>query len=83
MELNDYNSNIYRVSGFFLRVTQFVKIGKRVTLFAAVILRFKKFPLANNTGYNFCALNFLRCKIDRENMENQIMEKITGTYFFN
>lgn len=22
-------------------------------------------------------------KIDRENMENQIIEKITGTYFFN
>lgn len=39
MELNDYNLNIYRISGvfFFSPDTKFVKMEKRVTLFAAVI----------------------------------------------
>lgn len=39
MELNDYNSNIYRISGGGggSRDTNFLKMEKRVTLFAAVI----------------------------------------------
>lgn len=40
MELNDYNSNIYRISGGGgggSRDTKFLKMEKRVTLFAAVI----------------------------------------------
>lgn len=33
-------------------------------------LSFKEFLLANNTGYDFCLLNILRFKIDREKGNN-------------
>lgn len=49
-------------------ITNFAKIGKMCNLFFICVsdVCHLIFFIANNTGSNFCLLNILRCKIDRE-----------------
>lgn len=65
--------------GFFSRVTKFTTMEKMCNFYICVtsFLRIKNVLLANNTGYDFCVLNVLRCKCDYEKKENKIVVKIT------
>lgn len=67
-----FHYEYYISSFFYVSHSKFAKIGKIVIFFICGdhFLRFKEFLLANNTGYDFCLLNILRFKSDREKGNN-------------
>lgn len=52
---------VYHISGFFLHVTNFVKMGKICCIFnfGQSYLAILNVLVENNTGYNFCVFNIV------------------------
>lgn len=70
---------ILYISFFYVSRSKFAKMGKFVIFYICGdhFLSFKEFLLANNTGYDFCLLNILRFRSDREKGNNKLNTEIT------